>query len=779
MKKIRWRDNGLLLSLGVILIAAVLIGSEIIIDIVVPKNPTLTISIVNENEIDDEETVDDARELADLDKSEIVKIADDIASLKEKDPTFETYQAAYPDASPEVWLQVVKQLRKSKHLKASLIILETLTKNAPEDTKVLFQLARVRSSLDEPDKAISIYQRLLTIQPSHQLSRMNLGLLLVDKKDYLAASEEFTQAIDITSGRRKAKSLAARGSCYIELQKYPEAVFDFEKSIQYRPTDATVWRKLANAQLLNNEDPKLIRETFDRAIALKPDYLAALHERAYLRWASHDFDGARNDLEHVTRVAPDYVASKWTLTYLYLTLDKNQLARKEIIWLGKQGVNEKEQAFLLGLENLSNQEWDLAAEAFDKYQTLKKDSQKATKKESTDAYQIDPWVNYFSSLSDFYREEKQTEQALSKLDALNSHQWLAPISRLQKSYFLNEMENYAGAIAVLTELQQTYPNSPTVSYWMGRNLLSAGDSAKAVDAFKRASKLDKENSQYKLSLALAYSRAGNVQKAVQQYEELLSDHPRHKVGHYNYAVLLSGQGKPEEALRLYERAIELDPEYTRAKHNLALLNKKQKNYAEAIKWFQDLVDEDPTRQTVRLQMAETWLEEGNVDNALGEIDRALTLDSEFTEAHLLKSSIFVEKNDLAAAAKELLSLPDQAFETRKVWVRLYNIGVKAQRESNLTLAETCNDKVLSVNPKFEKALVNQSIIYNRTERPKNTVELLADKATLVKDNPKLVTHLARAYQMLGDKKNIIALLEPLNQSEQLTVEAQEILKAQL
>ncbi|MGI1678509.1 MAG: tetratricopeptide repeat protein [Cellvibrionaceae bacterium] len=779
MKKIRWRDNGLFLTLAAILIAGLFVGSEIAIEMIVPTNPTLSINIVNENEIDDEEIVDDSKVLTELDKGQISNISDAIAKEKNANFLMSDLRRDYSGVSDRVWLEIAKQLRKDKKLKHALVLLESLTKKEPNNINILFQLARVRSSLGEPDRAISIYRDLLSIQSSHQLSRMNLGLLLVEKKDFLAASVEFTHAIDITSGRRKAKSLASRGACHIELGKYPEAVLDFEKSIQYRPTDSTVWRKLANAQLLNNDDPKIIRETFDRAIALQPDYLAALHDRAHLRWMNQDFDGARSDLEHISRVAPNFVSSRWTLTYLYLTLDKNQSARKEIQWLRKQGVNDREKIFLMGLENISNKEWDIATENFEQYQLLTLEQAKDLKSIDAGSYQIDQWVTYFSSISDFYGEDKKVDSALNKLDALTPNKWLGTISLLQKSYFLNELKDYAGAIQVLTGLQERFSKSPTIYYWLGRNLLAANDSLKAIEAFRNASKLDKDNSQYKLSLALAYSRAGNISKSVQKYEELLSDHPKHKVGHYNYAVLLNSQGRPEEAIKLYERAIEIDPEYRAAKLNLALLHKKQNNYEEAINWLQDLMDEDPTRQNIRMLMAETWTEQGELEKALDEIERALTLDGEFAEAHILKSTILTKQGDINGAVKELIPLPIEAFSSRINLIRLYNLGVKSLKNEDLELAEACNDKVLSVNPNFEKALVNQSIIYNRSDRHKKTVDLLADKHELLKTNPKMVTGLAKAYQALGDKKKIISLLEPLDKEQLLTPAAQKILNAQL
>ncbi|MGH1469707.1 MAG: tetratricopeptide repeat protein [Cellvibrionaceae bacterium] len=776
MKTIRWRDNGLFLTCTVIVIAGLFVASEIAIEIIVPKNPTLSVSIVNENEIDDEEVIDDAKTLTEVDKSQISEISDYVADKKDAQFTMVELGEEYPEISDRVWLEVAKQLRKDKKIQHAFVLLESLIKKDPDNINILFQLARVRSSLGETDKAIATYKNLLSIQSNHQLSRMNLGLLLTEKKEFLAASEEFTHAIDITSGRRKAKSLASRGSCYIELKRYQEAVLDFDKSIQYRPTDSTVWRKLANAQLLNNEPPESIRETFDRAIALQPDYLAALHDRAYLRWMSQDFDGARSDLEHISRVAPDFVPSRWTLTYLYLTLDKNQAARKEIHWLRKQGINEQNQMFLLGLENISNQEWDLATENFNQYHSLRSD--KGQLEEITpDAYRIEQWVTYFSSLSDFYGQEKNVELALNKMDSLSANKWLGPISLLQKSYFLNETRDYEGAIQVLSSLQERYSKSPTLFYWLGRNLLAANDPVNAVSAFRSASKLEDDNSQYKLSLALAYSRSGDIEKSVQKYEELLSDHPKHKVGHYNYAVLLSSQDNPEEAVKLYERAIELDPEYTNAKLNLALLHKKQKNYSEAMEWLQDLIDEDPTRQNIRMHMAETWNQQGDPEKALGEIERALTLDDKFVEAHILKSLILTQQGDISAAANELIPLPNDVFTSRKMLVRLYNLGVKALKKQDVDLAEACNDKVLAVNPIFEKALVNQSIIYNRSDRYAETVELLADKSELVKNNIKLLNGLSKAYQALDEKKKVIALLEPLEKEQLLTPVTQKILDA--
>ncbi|MBL4606624.1 MAG: tetratricopeptide repeat protein [Pseudomonadales bacterium] len=118
--------------------------------------------------------------------------------------------------------------------------------------------------------AIDQYAFLVRHNNNSQGATINLALLLKKSNQCDRAIPYFLKASAISSGRKKAKSLAGLATCYHKMKKYEKAITHFKKSIEYRPNASVVWGMLANSMLETKRPYETVLDAYNKSIALDP-----------------------------------------------------------------------------------------------------------------------------------------------------------------------------------------------------------------------------------------------------------------------------------------------------------------------------------------------------------------------------------------------------------------------------------------------------------------------------------------------------------------------------
>jgi tetratricopeptide (TPR) repeat protein len=762
---IPWRDNGIVIAAIGGLLFLLIIAMEYVYQEIKYREPVVHVDLLAANETDSEEN---STEIAQLSADEIKTARQIITALMQKEDTafdWARLQQQYPQMGEEIWLDVaVSADKRAYHYSANTIVESLLANNTQNKTKslpVLFQYAKLASDQDDNPLAIERYQHLLENFPNHQAGLFNLSLLLAREDRHPEALKTVSRAIATTSGELKAKALSVRASSHLALQQYPQAVVDFRASIQYRPSHASTWRKLAGALLYSSEDEKEILQAYDQAISLHADYMQALHERGQFHWLRGEFTLARQDLEKVRAVAPDYQPNRWTLLHLYLALEKRRSAREEIRWLRSQEHAASETDFLEGLERWSKQDYQKSTAVFAKLGTETHDN---------------VWLNYYLAVSSVRAGENIQAEVIARLQSLQKNPWMYSVASLALAEALLQSQQDQQAITVLQNLGGRYPASHYYAYTLGRTLLDEDYYLEAASALQRAMNIDPSDNQTRLSLGLAYTRGNQLELALLTYEALLESSPGHRAGRYNYALLLEDLNRPLEAIEHLQQLMQIDAENINAQYRLASLLADQSQFEQAIVLLNQALAERPTHHRARTLLAEVQHQRGAQKLALDEVNRLLVLQGQAPSIIALKSDILRDLDRLPESAELLLALADKD-SPRNVLIKLYNIGVRALNTGQLGLAETCNRRVIALDPTFDKAWVNLSSALNRQRYYQQTVDLLSARQDLLTSNNKLVINLAEAHHNLGNSQIAVALLEPLQQQNLLSEEGALVLAA--
>ncbi|GAB3490663.1 tetratricopeptide repeat protein [Spirosoma knui] len=209
------------------------------------------------------------------------------------------------------------------------------------------------------------------------------------------------------------------------------------------------------------------------------------------------------------------------------------------------------------------------------------------------------------------------------------------------------------AITQFTKVLQKDPNNAAAQYSTANAMLKTGKTAEAIPYAAKAYSLDKDNKFYALLLAELYVKQKRYGEAEELYENLLKKGADNAEYGVELAAIYLFDDKPDKALDAYnrvERELGLNEEITRQKQRIYL---KQNKIDKAIEEAEKLVASEPSDPDYLLEGAELLIANDRADQAIGWIDRALKLNTDLPQAHVLLADIYRKKGDMARVTKEL------------------------------------------------------------------------------------------------------------------------------
>ncbi|WP_461103123.1 tetratricopeptide repeat protein [Spirosoma koreense] len=209
------------------------------------------------------------------------------------------------------------------------------------------------------------------------------------------------------------------------------------------------------------------------------------------------------------------------------------------------------------------------------------------------------------------------------------------------------------AIAQFTKVLQKDPANSAAQYEMASTLLKTGKIADALPHATKAYSLDAQNKFYALLLAELYVKQKRYSEAEALYEKLLKKGPENAEYGVELAAIYLFNEKPDKALEAYnlvERELGLNEEITRQKQRIYL---KQNKIDKAIEEAEKLVASEPGDPDYLLEGAELLIANDRTDQAITWVDRALKLNADLPQAHVLLADIYRKKGDMARVTKEL------------------------------------------------------------------------------------------------------------------------------
>ena len=200
-----------------------------------------------------------------------------------------------------------------------------------------------------------------------------------------------------------------------------------------------------------------------------------------------------------------------------------------------------------------------------------------------------------------------------------------------------------------------------------------------------------------------------------------------------------------EALAIFEQVLAGEPGNTLAQLGLGTTYMGMERWTDALTWLRRYAEALPANAFVHQWMAVCHVRLRQPEEALREADAALAADPRLTDAHALKSGLFVARGDFEAARRELEAAV--AIDPSKPMMRL-NLARVLLGAGRLREAEAEYEAALSLAPAHAGAMADLAGIRARKGDARGAEELLR-RSLAVSDDAAVRFNLASVLERTG------------------------------
>jgi len=193
---------------------------------------------------------------------------------------------------------------------------------------------------------------------------------------------------------------------------------------------------------------------------------------------------------------------------------------------------------------------------------------------------------------------------------------------------------------------------------------------------------------------------GNPNKAIAEFEKILTRNPNFTLAHYDLAVAYRDLGMPEKAIAQYEKTLELAPDFPEALSNLGGYYFRSGKLDQSVDLFKKAVQVYPNFIQALSNLGAALNKQGQPGEAIAHLKKALSLDPEFAIANFNLGNSLFALNRLDEAHKRFELSQKQGVDFLSMHWKLYEIHKKNQRHRD---AEKELKTILEIDPFNEQA----------------------------------------------------------------------------
>jgi tetratricopeptide (TPR) repeat protein len=513
-------------------------------------------------------------------------------------------------------------------------------------------------------------------------------------------------------------------------QDYAGAVAAFQKALQLAPNSTRTHNNLGNIYVAQ-KNVDLAEKEFRTVLRLDPGNQDANYNLGILLMLK----GAPAEaIPHFERVRPPTVATRFNLIRAYFQSKRTADALRLATELSAQGKNDVQVHFSLGVLLASEKQYKAAQ----------------LELEQADALRPETFEILYNLGQALLRngENARAELALSRALKLKPESvetmYLLAQARTNQSRPLD-------ALDLLLRAHKIAPQNPDVIFLMAQVSMSQNYYEDAIPLLESGIQIAPQRADLRAALGESYFMAGKVDKAIEQFKELLAlEHSARSLAFLGLSY--RNLGRFDEAKQYFQQGLKLDPGNTLCLFNLGYISERQGDSAAAEVMFQKALHANP-----------------NFSEALLELANLRVVEKKLPEAQDLLRRYVQVSHDPATGYYKLAMVERTLHET-----------AAADRDLNVfkTLSKNASDGPYPYQHLFDY-LDNRSKLAQGERNQLDLTELLNQVKTHP-DQPENLYLLAQAYLKSGDMQsaqNTIAELDKLSASDYRTLTGTGVLLA--
>jgi Tfp pilus assembly protein PilF len=180
-------------------------------------------------------------------------------------------------------------------------------------------------------------------------------------------------------------------------------------------------------------------------------------------------------------------------------------------------------------------------------------------------------------------------------------------------------------------------------------LQKAGELEKAAEEYNLALGFDPHDVKSHMNLASVLMNQSKFDAAAPHFEAALRLQPNNGTFHFDYANLLQRLGRGDEAGAQYEAATRLKPDFMEAHYNYATFLAAQGKENEAIDEFRQVVRLKPDHAPARLRLADSLFTRGDLEEAKTHYIAAVRADPKLGVAYNNLGNLYLKQGQVSQA----------------------------------------------------------------------------------------------------------------------------------
>jgi uncharacterized protein (TIGR02466 family) len=222
-----------------------------------------------------------------------------------------------------------------------------------------------------------------------------------------------------------------------------------------------------------------------------------------------------------------------------------------------------------------------------------------------------------------------------------------------------------------------FPNAFVLHNLYGNALAEQNKTKDAVDAFRKALKIDSSIAELHFNVAILLTNLNRHEEAIQSYKKAVNLKPTLVDAHYNLGIAYQQQGQYALAAKSYQKAIEIEPVFFEAIGNLGVVLQEQGLLDEAISAYKQALSVHQDAQTY-YNLGTALKNQGRLGDAIEAYNQALTLNPDYAEPYRGLGDALRDQgryDESVSAYKQALAIdPDMPLANYGLAVYLYDSG---------------------------------------------------------------------------------------------------------
>ena len=189
----------------------------------------------------------------------------------------------------------------------------------------------------------------------------------------------------------------------------------------------------------------------------------------------------------------------------------------------------------------------------------------------------------------------------------------------------NPSQAAAGGAAAIVKVHPEPAKEAVEAFAAGLKDQQGGQTAKAIEAYRRGIQADARNPGLFNNLGVALRESGHLDEAIEAFQAALNIDPKYEKALNNLGVSRYQQGKYAEAIDLFNQALRINPTNVESSVNIGMIYFLAERWDEALNAFQQALRYDPRSAEAHYNLGLFWERHGDPDRALQDYRKFIEL----------------------------------------------------------------------------------------------------------------------------------------------------------